>query len=122
MRRVRSKNTKPEIFVRKLVSVIGFRYRLHPKNVPGRPDVVFTARKKAIFVNGCFWHRHTCSSATLPKSNTEYWKRKQDRNQARDRQNLRALRQSGWKVLTVWECQIKNLKKVQNKLHNFLEA
>lgn len=122
MRRVLSRNTRPEIVVRKVVYAIGFRYRLHKEDVPGKPDLVFMSRKKAIFVNGCFWHRHTCRSATLPKSNRAYWEQKQARNATRDRRNLRTLRSSRWKVLTVWECEIKNLKKLQNRLQRFLET
>jgi DNA mismatch endonuclease (patch repair protein) len=122
MRRVQSKNTRPELVVRKLVCAAGYRYRLHTADVPGRPDLVFRGRKKAIFVNGCFWHRHTCRSAALPKSNRAYWEKKQARNATRDRRNLRALRASRWKVLTVWECETKNLKKLQNRLQRFLES
>src|SRR6266404_5904830 len=115
MRRVHSKNTRPEMIVRQIVHGIGFRYRLHSKSVCGCPDLVFARQKKAIFVNGCFWHRHTCSSATLPKSNRLYWDKKQNRNAARDKRTVRTLRASGWTVLTVWECEIKNLKKLQNR-------
>jgi DNA mismatch endonuclease (patch repair protein) len=122
MRRVPSKNTRPEIIVRKLVFAAGYRYRLHAKDLPGRPDIVFPSLKKAIFVNGCFWHRHTCESATLPKSNRDYWEKKQSRNAQRDKLACRALHASQWKVLTVWECEAKNLKKLGNRLQRFLES
>jgi DNA mismatch endonuclease (patch repair protein) len=99
---------------------MGYRYRLHSKNLPGRPDLALVARKKAIFVHGCFWHRHRCSSATLPKSNREYWERKQNGNAARDKQNVRALRRLKWKVLIIWECEIRNIKRLQRRLQQFL--
>ena len=87
-----------------------------------RPDLVLARRKKIIFVHGCFWHGHSCSAATLPKSNRDYWELKQNRNAARDRQNVRALRNSGWKVLIIWECEIKNAKRLQRRLKRFLAA
>ncbi len=122
MRHVHSKDTRPEIAVRKLVYGMGFRYRIHSKAVPGQPDLVVAIRKQAIFVHGCFWHRHACPAATLPKSNRDYWQGKQNRNAARDKRNVRILRGSGWKVLTVWECEIKNMKRLQRRLRRFLES
>jgi DNA mismatch endonuclease (patch repair protein) len=122
MRRVRSKNTRPDIAVCKLLREAGYKYHTHSKSLPGTPDVVFPARKKAIFIHGCFWHRHVCGSATLPKSNRDYWEGKQNRNVARDNRNARSLRASGWGVLTVWECQIKNVEKLHRRLQRFLEA
>lgn len=120
MRRVRSKDTAPEILVRQIVHAMGYRYGLHCKYLPGCPDLVLKARKKVIFVHGCFWHRHDCECATLPKSNQGYWKRKQDRNADRDVQNARILRKSGWKVLIIWECETKQVSKLQRRLRRFL--
>jgi DNA mismatch endonuclease, patch repair protein len=107
MRRVRSKGTKPEVAVRNLVHSLGYRYRLHDKKLAGTPDLVFTSRRKIILVHGCFWHQHTagCKSVT-PKSNTDFWAKKLQRNILRDSQNLKVLKREGWKVLTIWECQI----------------
>ena len=99
MSRVRSKNTLPELSVRRLVHGMGYRYGLHSKNLAGRPDLVLARYKKVIFVHGCFWHRHHCPAATLPSSNREYWELKQSRNAARDRKNIRTLRRAGWKFL-----------------------
>ena len=118
---VRSKDTRPEMTVRRMLHNAGYRYRLHAEGLPGCPDVVFSARKKAIFIHGCFWHRHTCSCATLPKSNCDYWERKQARNAARDRKAILALRKSGWRVLVVWECEIKDAKRLHRRLLRFLK-
>jgi DNA mismatch endonuclease (patch repair protein) len=104
---IRSRHTKPELAVRRLVHAMGFRYRLHGKCLPGKPDLVFTGRRRVIFVNGCFWHRHSCRPACRqPSSNVGYWSAKLARNVARDRANTRRLRLLGWGVLTVWECQV----------------
>lgn len=120
MRRVTSKNTRPELLVRKLIHAAGYRYRLHAADVPGRPDVVIRSHKKAIFINGCFWHAHSCPAGVLPKANRAYWKSKQSRNAIRDLKTRRVLRKSGWHVLTIWECQLKNLKTLANRLERFL--
>jgi len=101
MGRVRSKNTQLELSVRALVHRMGYRYRLHSKKLAGCPDLVLTGHKKVIFVHGCFWHRHGCPAATLPKSNRDYWELKQNRNAARDIRNVRTLRRLGWKVLII---------------------
>jgi DNA mismatch endonuclease (patch repair protein) len=121
MGRVPSKNTRPEITVRKMLHEAGYRYRLHSEDLPGCPDVVFPARKKVLFVHGCFWHRHVCASATLPKSNRDYWEEKQSRNAARDKRAIRALRKSGWKVMVIWECEIKDAKTLLRRLSRFLK-
>src|SRR5688572_6438781 len=106
MSRVRGRDTTPEIFVRKLASSLGFRFRLHKSDLPGKPDLVFPGRMKIILVHGCFWHRHRgCSKATTPKSNVDTWEEKFRRNLARDRKNLKELRAAGWKVLIVWQCE-----------------
>ena len=121
MAAVHSKNTKPEMVVRKLVFGLGYRYRLHVASLPGKPDLVFPGRRKAIFVHGCFWHRHTnCRYATSPKSRVEFWEAKFAANVARDRRTNRELRRLGWSVLTVWQCQLKDHGKLMGKLDDFL--
>lgn len=121
MSRVRSKNTKPEMAVRRLVHAMGYRYRLHSKRLPGRPDMVFSSRRKVIFVHGCFWHRHEgCPKCRLPKSRLDYWLPKLEGNKARDAANQSELRKMGWDVLTVWECEIKDTEKLASKIAGFL--
>lgn len=105
MRAIRSKNTSPEIAVRKLLSAYGYRYRLHYKKLPGSPDIAFPGRKKAIFVHGCFWHGHHCK-LRVPRTNKEYWQRKLERNRKRDAWALAELRRAGWRAKVVWECEI----------------
>jgi DNA mismatch endonuclease (patch repair protein) len=123
MARVRSKHSRPERFVRKLVFALGYRYRLHAKDLPGHPDLVFRPRRKVIFVHGCFWHRHnSCALARLPKSRMDFWVPKLEGNKARDRQNNRALAKEGWKVLTIWECQLKNTGGLEATIKKFLDA
>lgn len=104
MSRIRARNTKPELFVRKIIHSAGFRYRLHAKGVPGRPDIALGPRAKLIFVNGCFWHGHDCRGNRIPKSNRKFWADKIKRNMARDKRNLAECRQLGWSCLVVWEC------------------
>jgi len=123
MRAIRSVGMKPELFVRKMLHRNGYRYRLHRYDLPGRPDIVFPAQKKIIFVHGCFWHQHslkTCKIVRRPKSNTEYWFPKLLRNRSRDAQHLQALKKLGWKVLVVWECQLKEDVRIQARLLKFL--
>lgn len=108
MRAVKSKDTTPEMVVRRLVHGMGYRYRLHQKDLPGKPHLVFAGRRKVIFVNGCFWHSHDCPrGARQPKANADYWKAKIGRNVTRDADSAAALQASGWQVLTVWECETK---------------
>src|SRR4051812_49124729 len=108
---VHAKNTRPELVVRQLCTRLGLRYRLHRKDLPGTPDLVFVAQQTAIFVNGCFWHRHRgCRLASMPKSRTAFWKEKFAKNTARDRAAQCALRRLGWKVANVWECQTRREK------------
>jgi len=122
MSRVGCINTMPELVVRKLLFSLGFRYRLHDARLPGRPDIVFRGRCKAIFVNGCFWHGHEgCRYGRLPKSRIEFWAGKIERNRERDRQNEDRLREMGWRSLTVWQCELKNLEELSKKLYDFLE-
>ncbi len=123
MRRVRSKNTKPELIVRRLIRRMGFRFRLHVSALPGKPDLVLSGRKLAIFVHGCFWHRHRkgCRLTRMPKSRLDYWRPKLERNHARDIQNRRKLRRHGWRVLVVWECQLADHDGLERRLSDFLE-
>lgn len=103
---VRSKDTKPEMRVRRLVHSLGYRYRLHVTSLPGRPDLVFPSRRKIILVHGCFWHQHDCKlGARMPKSRLDFWSTKLKSNQARDRKQILTLKRDGWQVLVVWECQ-----------------
>ena len=118
---VRSKDTQPELFVRKLVHRMGFRYRSHRRDLPGHPDMVFASRGKIIFVHGCFWHRHgKCEYTRWPKSRLSFWKPKLEQNHARDKRNRRALAKLGWRVLVVWECQLKFPDKVAEKIYRFV--
>jgi DNA mismatch endonuclease, patch repair protein len=124
MARVRDKNSRPELYVRKLVFGLGYRYRLHAKDLPGRPDIVFKKLRKVIFVHGCFWHRHSaCSLARLPKSRLDFWLPKLEGNRKRDEKNKRALSRDGWKVLTIWECQLeRNNQRLAARVRRFLDA
>ncbi|MGZ8371190.1 MAG: very short patch repair endonuclease [Caulobacteraceae bacterium] len=109
MRRVKSRGTSPELKVRRMLWALGARYRLHRKDLPGSPDIVLPARKLAIFVHGCFWHGHDCArGARIPKQNRDYWTGKVARNRARDEGAQMALETLGWRVVTVWECDLKN--------------
>lgn len=123
MGRIRSKNTRPELLVRKIVFGLGYRYRLHARDLPGRPDLVFRAKKKVVFVHGCFWHRHlNCSIAHMPKSRIRFWKHKLEGNRQRDEKNKKALAKQGWAVLTIWECEMKNALELEKQLRDFLES
>ena len=109
MSKVRGRDTKPEMKVRRRLHALGYRYRLQAKELPGRPDIVFRPRRKAIFVHGCFWHRHEgCRYASTPKTRTEFWEEKFRQNIERDDRNEKALSKLGWKTLIIWECQLKN--------------
>lgn len=107
MRNIRGKNTKPEIIIRKGLHHRGFRYRLHNKLLPGKPDIVLARYHAVIFVNGCFWHGHECNLFKWPKSNSEFWKEKITANKERDKRNMGLLQKKGWRIKTVWECTIK---------------
>ncbi|XKH01610.1 DNA mismatch endonuclease Vsr [Marinobacter nauticus] len=121
MSRVRSRDTKPEMVVRRLVHGMGFRYRLHVDSLPGKPDMVFRFRRAVIFVHGCFWHRHPgCKLARLPKSRREFWRRKLEENRERDQRNEAKLRELGWRVMVVWECELGDLEGTAEKLKGFL--
>jgi DNA mismatch endonuclease (patch repair protein) len=120
---VRGKNTKPELLVRRLAHGLGYRYRLHRRDLPGTPDLVFPGRRKVIFVHGCFWHRHeNCALARLPKSRSEFWMPKLAGNAARDAKNIRALRRLGWGVMTIWECQLRDTAWLARRIRRFLDA
>ena len=121
MSNIRSKNSKPEMIVRGLVHGMGYRYRLHKRDLPGKPDLVFSKKRKVIFVHGCFWHKHDCPQGNSnPKTNAEFWYSKRQSNQERDRKNIEDLKQLGWEVLVIWECSIKNQKELKNQLDSFL--
>lgn len=121
MRANRSKDTKPEVKVRSLLWASGYRYRLHRRDLPGNPDIVFCGRKKAVFVHGCFWHQHAgCQRANVPKSRQEYWLPKLERNSARDAQAQQELAAAGWEVFVVWECALKSPEELLRKLQEFL--
>lgn len=120
MSRIRSSNTKPELIVRRLVYHSGFRYRKNVMDLPGHPDLVFKTRRKIIFVHGCFWHQHGCGHYLMPKSRTEYWLPKLEKNVARDKQILSKLVGNGWEVLIIWECEIKDIPKLSEKIRGFL--
>ena len=122
MRRIRSKNTRPEMLVRKLIYSMGYRYRLHRKDLPGNPDLSFPGRRKVIFVHGCFWHQHEgCKLAHIPKSNQSYWIPKLERTKKRDSCNIEKLKVLGWSVLVVWECETKIVEDLKLKLTKFLK-
>ena len=123
MSRIRGKDTKPEMIVRSMVHRMGFRYRLHQKNLPGKPDIVLARHCKIIMVHGCFWHMHNCRYGRVtPKTNKKFWKIKREGNVERDRKNIKQLRRLGWKVLVIWECQTRKIDKLTKKLHNFLSS
>jgi len=121
MSRIRDKNTKPEIIVRQLVRQMGIGYRLHVKDLPGKPDLVFRKHKKIIFVHGCFWHMHACKyGRVVPKTNAEFWQIKRLSNKLRDSKNRKELKKLGWKVLVIWECQTRESEFLLKKLKTFL--
>ena len=122
MSRIGSKNTKPEIAVRKAAHALGLRFRLHRRNLPGTPDLVLPKRQTAVFVHGCFWHRHRCGRATTPASNVEYWTAKFERNVHRDARNAAELRSLGWRCVRIWECEAKDLSLLGHRLRNYLES
>jgi DNA mismatch endonuclease (patch repair protein) len=123
MRAIRSKGTNPEMFVRRLVHGLGYRYRLHVPDLPGKPDLVFPKMRKVIFVHGCFWHLHKgCRDGHIPKSRRDYWEPKLRRNAERDASHLKSLRKLGWKPLIIWECALKQSKRTEKRLIQFLNG
>ena len=120
---VRGRDTKPEMRVRQLTHALGYRYRLHRRSLPGKPDLVFGPRRKVIFVHGCFWHRHSdpsCKLARLPKSRRDFWLPKLEGNRARDERNKKKLTELGWDVLEIWECETADTKALAKKIKGFL--
>lgn len=123
MRRIRKTDTQPEMIVRRVLHAMGYRYRLHDKRLPGHPDIVLPRHRKVIFVHGCFWHRHDCRDGRkLPRSKPEYWAPKLDRNRARDGRHITELRELGWNVLVVWECELHDSQTLEAHLKQFLQA
>lgn len=123
MSRIKGKNTKPELIVRSMLYSMGYRFRIHKKDLPGQPDIVLSKYKTVIFVNGCFWHQHEkCRRSNIPKTNKEYWIPKLKRVKARDKENYKALESASWKVLVVWECMLKDIEGLIVFLKNKLEV
>jgi DNA mismatch endonuclease (patch repair protein) len=123
MAAIRGKDTAPEMFVRRMLHGFGFRYSLHKKGLPGRPDLVFPSRQKIIFVHGCYWHMHNCKQgAVVEATRTEFWQAKRKGNVARDRKNLALLAEQGWQVLVVWACETRDAKSLAERLVAFLKA
>lgn len=121
MRAVKGKDTTPELIVRRMVHAMGYRFRLHRKDLPGKPDLVFPKFRKAIFVHGCFWHGHDCArGARIPKANAEYWRSKITRNGLRDTANIVALKSLGWRTAIIWECELKRPEWIRRRLEKFL--
>ena len=122
MRRIKNKDTKPEMIVRRLIHGMGFRYRLHNKNLPGKPDLTFNKKKKVILMHGCFWHRHKgCKNARRPKTNIHYWDKKFKVTKIRDSENQAKLKNLGWDYLIIWECQLRDLESTKKLVKQFLE-
>ena len=123
MSRIQGKDTKPEMIVRKMVHALGYRYRLHVRSLPGCPDLVFPSRHKVIFVHGCFWHRHHCKYGRVtPATRKSFWQKKLQGNKDRDQKNQRLLRNQGWKILTLWECQTKKPETLPDRIVKFLDG
>ena len=121
MRAVKGRDTTPELIVRRLTHRMGYRYRLHRADLPGKPDLVFPSRRAVIFVHGCFWHGHGCKrGARMPKSNVAYWRRKIGRNSERDAENLSKLQADGWRVFVIWECETGNTERLVRTLKGLL--
>ena len=123
MSRIRSKDTSPEIIVRRLSHRMGYRFRLHRSDRPGRPDLTFPKLKKVIFVHGCFWHSHNCRRGTVkPKTNATYWKAKRERTLNRDKKNLKNIESLGWQSLVIWECEVNELLHLEEKISDFFNS
>jgi DNA mismatch endonuclease (patch repair protein) len=122
MSRIRSKNTNPEMAVRSILHRLGYRFRVHRKDLPGKPDIVLPRYRKIVLVHGCFWHGHTCRLASKPKSNEGYWGPKIARNQRRDVENREALLKHGWQVLELWECEVRKLDGIEERLLEFMQT
>jgi DNA mismatch endonuclease, patch repair protein len=122
MSRIKGKDTKPEKLVRSLLHRMGYRFRLHVRDLPGNPDIVLPRHRKIVFMNGCFWHGHpNCKRAKLPETNRPFWEEKIGKNMKRDRSTLRKLRKTGWRVLVVWQCEMRDKTMLENSLRRFME-
>ncbi len=121
MSAVRGKNTAPELLLRSMLHRMGYRFRLHRRDLPGTPDIVFPARRGVVFVHGCFWHGHTCARGVVPSSNVDFWQTKIAKNRERDARAQRRLQKEGWKVLIIWECEMKNRDRLAKRLCRFLD-
>ena len=121
MQAVKSKDTKPEMIVRRCLYAMGYRYRLHRKDLPGKPDIAFIGRRKASFVHGCFWHWHGCSKGQLPRSRLDYWRPKLEGNVNRDRAKIEQIESLGWMVLVIWQCELSDAEKLAKRLQEFVE-
>lgn len=125
MSAVRNKNTKPEMIVRRLVHSLGYRYSLHARSLPGKPDLVLTSKRKVIFINGCFWHRHSCKKGkSIPSIREDFWREKLTNNKIRDKKNQHLLKNLGWRSLIIWECQTQSAKidRLRRRIVDFLES
>jgi DNA mismatch endonuclease (patch repair protein) len=123
MSRIKSRDTKPELIVRSLIHRLGYRFRLHRKDLPGTPDLVFPGRRSVIFVHGCYWHLHDCKFGQVkPATNASFWSAKREGNKLRDQKNEAALIAKGWRVLVIWECETKDLKLIEKRVKKFLES
>ena len=122
MSMVRQKDTKPELALRRALHRLGYRFRLHRRDLPGSPDIVFLSRKKVVFVHGCFWHGHGCKWGQLPKSRPEYWKPKIETNRERDKRALTELREAGWEPLVVWQCELRDFEGAVGRVEAFLRS
>lgn len=122
MQAVKSKNTKPELAVRRALFACGYRFRLHRRDLPGSPDIVFPGRMKAVLIHGCFWHGHDCPRGRAPKTHVDFWCDKIEKHRARDKRNHDNLEQHGWSSFTVWECEIKDLENLLKRLSTFLNS
>ncbi len=121
MSKISGKNTKPEMDIRKFLFSKGFRYRIDDNRYPGRPDIVLPKFKTSIFIHGCFWHAHPgCKAATLPTTRSAFWEKKINNNKLRDERNIEELRKNGWNVITIWQCEIKNMASRKNRLEKLL--
>lgn len=121
MSKIRNRNTKPEIAVRKILTSLGLRYRLYVNTLPGKPDIVIPGRKTAVFINGCFWHQHeNCRRKSMPKTNAEYWKPKLANNVAKQKEEIKKIKKLGYRPLIIWECQIENEEKLTKRIERML--
>jgi len=122
MQAVKTRDTGPELAVRRLLHGMGYRYRLHPRGLPGKPDIVFVSRRKVVFVHGCFWHGHGCAKGRLPKSRLDYWRAKIEANVDRDRTKIEQLEAQGWNVAVVWQCETAQRDALASRLKEFLDG